>query len=60
MGATATYFWFGPGSGLQLSIGEDGRNCTPTGHPTATGTYDTRKQAGQAIGAFRAAAPRSR
>jgi len=60
VGATASYFWFGPGSGLQLSIGEDRRNCSPIDHPGANGTYDTRKQAEQAIEAFRAAARRAR
>jgi hypothetical protein len=59
-GSTGTYFWFGPGSGLWLSTGEDRRQCTRITHPAADGTYDTRAQALRAIEAFRAAARRSR
>jgi hypothetical protein len=61
VGATGTYFWFGPGSGLWLSTAPDRRQqCTRIGHPAADGTYDTRAQALRAIEAFRGAARRSR
>jgi hypothetical protein len=56
IGRTSTYFWFGPGSGLWLSAGEDRSQCTRIEHPAADGTYDTRAQELRAIDAFRAAA----
>jgi len=56
VGRTASYFWFGPGSGLWLSIGEDHTSCTRIEHPAADGSYDTRAQAQRAVSAFRAAA----
>jgi hypothetical protein len=54
--------WPGPGGGLNLCVGdpsEVGTSVTRIEHPTASGTYDTRKQAQAAVEAFTAAAGES-
>lgn len=49
--------WPGPGIGLLLGMDADkpGGSMTPIEHPTASGTYQTRKQATKAAEAFIAA-----
>jgi hypothetical protein len=45
-------FWGGPGDGLYLTSDNTERRIS---HPTASGTYDTPKQAQSAVDAFIAA-----
>jgi hypothetical protein len=51
--------WGGPGSRLRLAIrplSVDGTSTTIE-HPTANGTYDTRREAAAAVAAFAASFP---
>jgi hypothetical protein len=51
--------WIGPGAGLRLCIGDPADGSTAIGtaieHPSASGTYDSRREAETAVRAFVAA-----
>jgi hypothetical protein len=49
--------WLGPGAGLSLGFNVDqpGGTMARIEHPSASGTFDTRKQAEKAVAAFIAA-----
>jgi hypothetical protein len=51
-------FWGGPGSGIYLEHGQDGPQ-QPVRHASASGTYDTAKQAQRAVEAFVSASEES-
>jgi hypothetical protein len=54
-------FWGGPGSGIYLEHGIDGGQSgqTRVRHASASGTYDTAKQAQRAVEAFVSASEES-
>jgi len=56
-----TLTWTGPDSGLFLGMHADqpGGSMVRVDHPSADGTYATRKQAAKAVVAFIAADPKS-